>query len=131
MGIFRKLLGPSRPTPDHQPGQPGQPDQHAVLLHLRCGDGPGERDEDHARFARLQERLNDAISQARAGELDGFGFDDRMFDIFTYGPDADKLWKAIAPVIEPEAFRQGSYAIRRYGGPETGREERINLHWEG
>jgi hypothetical protein len=50
--------------------------------------------------------------------------------IYMYGPSADHLWEAIAPVLEKRPFPKGSYARRRYGPPGT-REDRVDLMWAG
>lgn len=93
--------------------------------------GAGLPDEESV-FAMhaLQDRLAEAIVAAGAGELDGDEFGEGVCTVYLYGPDAARLWEAIAPVLEIEPFLEGSVAIKRFGAPGS-REERVDLTWRG
>ncbi len=121
MGWFKK-----KPKAETPPGE-----EHAVLLHIRLGDDafglPGETDQCHA----LQDELRAAIEESATGMVDGDEFGDGKCVIYMYGPNADALWDSIAPVLEKKPFRKSSYAIKRYGGPDCTKQERINLHRDG
>lgn len=122
MGFFARVFG-KQPEPQRDP-------EHAVLLHFRLeSTWPSTQEVD--RYHALEERLEEAVKDARAGELDGDEFGEGECVVFLYGPDAEALWKAVMPVLEKEPFPKGSFAIKRFGGPDCGQEERINLAWEG
>ncbi len=128
MGWLQKIFG-SAPPPQ-QAAASGDP-QHAVLLHLKLSnDAFGTPDEVKAMHA-LQDDLDRAIRAAAAGELDGDEFGGGYCVIYMYGPDAEKLWDAIAPVLETRPFLEGSHAMKRPGPPGVAGEDRIDLHWEG
>ena len=122
MGILSKLFG-GKKTAGSETGAAEQ----AVLLHLKLGNDGFGLEGEVARMHALQEELERAIQTADAGELDGDEFGGGECVVFMYGPDAEKLWAAIEPVLARDTFRQGSYAVKRFGGPEDGRKERIDL----
>ncbi len=127
MGFIHWLLGR---TPDTNPGpKPGSGD-HAVLLHIRLSDDAFGADEDRAACFALEESLQKAIESRGSGEYDGNEFGQGFCTLSMYSWDADLLWESIEPVLEKRPFREGSYALRRYGPPGS-REERIDMHWDG
>lgn len=123
MGFFKRLFAAKQPAPKGP--------EHALLLSIRLGNDefgePGEVEAMH----ELQDELSAAIARAKAGELDGDELGAGVCTIYMYGPDADRLWNAVAPVLEKHTFRHGSEAVKRFGAPGEAREEKINLHWEG
>ena len=92
---------------------------HAVLIHISLQDGHADLDE-------VEDRLADAVEAAGTGELDGdlIGEDDAV--LYLYGPDADRLWDSIEPIVRSAGFGPGSHGIKRYGEPGA-TEERIEL----
>ena len=104
--------------------------QHAVLITIVLA-GEWDCQDGLERLFALEDEVRDAIERGGVGELDGHGVGEDRFDIFCYGRHADPLWEAVAPVLEKHPFPRGSFAIRRYGPPERGREERVDLHWDG
>jgi hypothetical protein len=105
-------------------------EDHAVLIHIRLA-GEWPVDEETAGYHALQDEREAAITGAGAGELDGDEWGGGECVIFTYGPDAEALWESMEPVLEKRSFPKGSYAIKRFGGPGCGREERVDIAWEG
>src|SRR6185295_11835054 len=131
MGLLSKLFGgKGAPPPPPPGGESSKPPEHAVILHIRLGNDEFGTPDEVASMHALEDELASAIKRARAGEHDGDEFGQGECVIYCYGPDADKLWNAVAPVLEPMTFRAGSYVVRRYGPPGS-REDRIDLHWEG
>lgn len=124
MGLWDRLMGRS-----NQPGdEPGA--EHALIITITFEEErPPAAEFDF--WLGIQEQMERAIEDAGAGELDGDEWGEGVCTIYCYGPNADALWDAVAPVLEKTPIRKGSYAIKRYGGPGSGREERINLHWDG
>jgi hypothetical protein len=125
MGFFSRLFGSKQPAP-----QPPDQDEHALLLTFPLpAEFPSEAELNT--YHALQGELSAAIDSAQAGELDGDEFGGHQCVIYMYGPDADRLFDAVAPVLEKHPFPKGSTALKRYGGPDCGRSETVNLHWEG
>lgn len=126
MGFWNRLMGkePAR----ERPGQPGVP--HAVILHIKLADRLPSEDEQR-RWWGLQDELVAAVSAAGAGELDGDEWGGGECVIFMYGPDAEAIWEAVAPVIEQREVPMGSYAIKRFQTLGGEREERVEIGWEG
>jgi hypothetical protein len=133
MGILSKILGREAPKPGSAaaPVESTTP-EHAVLLKI-VYNASGQGLADNATVVSLhalQDRLLEAIRNASAGELDGDEFGEGICTIYCYGPDADRLWDAVAPILETEPFPEGSVAVKRYGPPGA-REETVVLAWGG
>jgi hypothetical protein len=133
MGLLDWLFGSSSSKPGKQPSK--QPDdaqpadvRHALLLHLvvAADDTDGVIERYHA----IQDELEAAVLHHHAGELDGDEWSEGLCTVYFYGPDADLLWDAVAPILEKHLFPKGSHAIRQYG-PHGSRTERIDLAWDG
>ena len=103
--------------------------EHAVLAYLKLSDAEfgtaDERDSIHA----LSDRLEEAISDAGAGEFDGDEFGDGQCILFMYGPDADAIFSAIERILRESPHSRGGYVIKRYGEATdpTAKEVRVDL----
>ncbi len=86
-------------------------------------DGFGEYEEREAIFD-LEERVEGVVQTAGAGEYDGHEFGGGWGKLYLYGPDARRLADVVLPVIRDSVPREGSYLVRRFGGPGA-REERV------
>lgn len=73
----------------------------------------------------LENRLEEAINAAQAGEYDGneVAASDGATNLYMYGPDADKLFQTIKPILESSEFMHDSLVILRYGPPQAGVKE--------
>ncbi len=79
---------------------------------------------------RLEDRLEDALISTGEGECDGHELDREGGDatLFLYGPDADKLFARVRPILQSAPCVRGAVVRLRYGPPENGvREERVLL----
>lgn len=92
--------------------------EHAVLIEFEYGR------PDLSELFALEEELEAAIPP-ELGELDGneVAIDRSDGTLFLYGPDADALWAAIAPVVKAASFMRGATVRLRYGPPEDGVRE--------
>jgi hypothetical protein len=108
MGLFSRLKA-----------KPGAAEQvaaeHAVIARYQLPPGPTGTATDGQSLFRLEERLIEAIRDARAGELDDFQFGSGEVTLFAYGPDADRLFAAMEPVLRDFPPRPAQ-ALLRYGG---------------
>ena len=65
----------------------------------------------------LEEKLEAAIEEAGTGEFDGneVAVDGGDARLYMYGPDADKLFASVEPVLKTSALMKGANATLRYG----------------
>ena len=115
MGMFAKLFG-KQPAPS-----PKRVD-HAVLVNF---DYIGST--DLTLLFDLETKLEAAIGAAKVGELDGneVATDGSDGTLFMYGPDADRLFEAVKPVLERCSFMRGARVTLRYGSPGANQRELV------
>ena len=71
----------------------------------------------------LEDKLIDAIERHAAGEYDGNEVGGGQVVLYMYGPDADALYGAVAPLLRDSAVAADGVVIRRYGPPHEGVRE--------
>ena len=73
----------------------------------------------------LESKLEAAIEEAKVGEYDGneVAVDGSDGTLYMYGPDADKLFIVVKPILESVPFMRGAQVTRRYGPPKDGVRE--------
>jgi hypothetical protein len=110
MGVISRMFGRKPPPP---------PPDHAVIVHFDYGS------TDLQPLFELEKRLEAAIAQAGAGELDGneVATDGSDGYLYMYGPDADALFRSIRPLLEACPFMRGARVRVRYGPPADGVRE--------
>ena len=104
MGIFAKLLG-------KKSGPPAKPVEHAVVVKF---DYVGSTDLSSSHY--LEKKLEAAINDANVGEFDGneVATDGSAGTLYMYGPDADRLFETIRPVLGACPFMRGARITLRY-----------------
>jgi hypothetical protein len=91
--------------------------EHAVIARFQLAAGPtGTATDMHSLFS-VEERLIRAIAEARAGEFEGNEFGTGEVTLYAYGPDADRLFTAMEPVLRSFPPRPAQ-VILRYGSYE-------------
>lgn len=95
--------------------------EHAVIVHFNYGS------TDLQLLFALEDKLEHAISAANAGEFDGneVATDGSDSYLYMYGPDADKLFAVVEPVLKNSSFLGGAAVTKRYGPPEDGIRETV------
>jgi hypothetical protein len=93
--------------------------EHAVIVEFRYGQ------TDLSPLFSLEDDLRAAITRAACGEVDGHeiatdGSDGRLF---MYGPDADKLFSVVEPILRATPFMSGASVTKRFGPSGTGTKE--------
>ncbi len=65
----------------------------------------------------LEEQIERALAAATAGELDGdeVAADGSDGFLYMYGPDADRIFDVVLPVLWSADFMEGAAVTRRYG----------------
>lgn len=114
MGIFSRIFGA-------EPGITETRVEHAVIVRFAY---IGSTDLEP--LFTLEAQLESAITAAQVGEYDGneVAVDGSDGTLYMYGPDADKLFTAIRPVLETCSFMKGAVVTLRFGPPEDGVAER-------
>ena len=94
--------------------------EQAVIVHFHYGS------TDLSRLFALEDRLGDAIAAAKAGEMDGheIAVDGSDGIYYMYGPDADRLFSVVLPVLKSSDFMKGAEVRRRYG-PAKGNSREV------
>ena len=115
MSWFAKLFGkPSAPPPKQV--------DHAVLVKF---DYIGST--DLTLLFELETKLQAAIDAAKVGELDGneVAADGSDGTLYMYGPDADRLFDIVKPVLERCSFMRGARITLRYGSPGASQQQLV------
>lgn len=98
--------------------------EHAVIVRFAYGS------TDLGPLFDLEQQLESAIEAEEVGEYDGneVAVDGRDGSLYMYGPDADKLFAVVRPILESVPFMTGAVVHVRYGPPADGvREVEVRL----
>jgi hypothetical protein len=70
----------------------------------------------------LEEKLKKAIASSEVGDYDGneVAVDGHDGFLYMYGPDGDRLFNAVRPILESVRFTKDATITIRYGPPEDG-----------
>ena len=93
---------------------------HAVIVRFDYGQ------TDLSPLYELEDQLIAAIESAEVGEFDGneVAVDGSDGTLYMYGPDADRLFEVVRPVLASATCIRNAVATIRYGPPEDGVKER-------
>ena len=113
MSFLSKLFGQKQKPQSIQSGE------HAVIVSFRYGS------TDLDPIFALSEQLEQAILAASAGEFDGneVAADGSDGNLYMYGPDADRLFTVVRPILESAVFLQPARIKLRYGPAGSGARE--------
>jgi hypothetical protein len=94
--------------------------EQAVIVHFRYGQ------TDLGPLLELEDQPKRAIDVAGVGEFDGndVATDGSDGYLYMYGPDADRLFEAVRPVLESATCIHDAIARILYGPPADGVKER-------
>ena len=99
--------------------------EHALIVSFPMPAMSSGTQEDLFDF---EERIEAAITAADAGEFDGDLIGRGECVLYMYGPDADRLFGVVEPLLRASPLTRGGYAVKRYGAAGSGaREERVPL----
>lgn len=138
MGLLSVLFGGGGEVPrrGEDAAAGGEPAEHGVTIAIpytpdEAGEPVSQAFRDAA--AGLMADAADALGRSHAGEVEGDAYGEGVWTLFLRGRDADAIWEAVVPVLEPRPMPQGSVAIKRYGpvGGDQVHEEQVDLHWAG
>ena len=68
----------------------------------------------------LEDQLRTAIESGGGGEYDGheIAMDGSDGTLYMYGPNADKLFEVVEPILRAVPFMSGASVTKRYGPPD-------------
>jgi hypothetical protein len=114
MKLLSRLFGRAEPATGAE--------EQAVLIHL---DGTGLPDSIYADYdlATLEDELEAALTPQRVGEVDGNEIGSGTATVYTYGPDAERLFKTIEPTLLAYPLCQGARVVIRAGPPGAPQRE--------
>jgi hypothetical protein len=105
--LFGVVMPPATYAGDPAPAKPEQ----AVLVHFDYGS------RDWAPFFSFEKRLEHAVAASGLGDYDGneLAVDGSDGTLYMYGPDADKLFAVVKPLLESSALLKHVVVTLRYG----------------
>jgi len=114
MGLLSRLFGSKNAEKD------GPPEQE-VEVHFAYGS------TNFQHVYALGDQLQTAIAEAKVGEYDGHAIpaDGSDGKYFVYGPDAEAIYKAIAPILEASPLMRGATVTLHYGPHKRGTPKRV------
>ncbi len=109
MGFMSRLFGGKE---SEEPSA----NKHAVIAYFEYGQ------TDLEALFEVERQLEAAIDKAGAGEFDGneIAVDGTDGSLYMYGPDADKLFEAVKPVLESADCLSEVVVCLQYGPPKDG-----------
>ncbi|WP_202353919.1 hypothetical protein [Mesorhizobium sp. 113-3-3] len=103
--------------------------EQAVIVYLRLNDGQFGTLREHEPVRALEERLEQAVGSASVGEFDGDLFGEGECVLYMYGPDAERLFAVIEPILKSSHVAAGGYAIKRFGEAADPSAKEIRVTW--
>ena len=96
-------------------------------MHFVLHGTRGSNAEVQAVFT-LEDRLTAAIDAAHVGEYDGNDIGGGTANLYAYGPNANALFRVMAPLLRTARFRP-AYALLRFGAVDdpAARERRVSF----
>jgi hypothetical protein len=91
--------------------------EQAVLVSIELSDTDFGSEVEREALAALGDHLGEQVDRAGAGEFDGHEVGMGRFDLFFYGPDADRLFQCIRPGLLEVRWPGSVSVTRRYGKP--------------
>jgi hypothetical protein len=68
-------------------------------------------------IVQLESQIREAVESSGVGEYDGHEFGAGVARLFAYGPNADRLYAVVQPVVLKFKGVLSGVIGRRYGGP--------------
>jgi hypothetical protein len=114
MGLLSKLFGSKNAEKE-------SPSAQEVEVHFAYGS------TNFQHVYALGDELQNAIVEAKVGEYDGHALpaDGSEGRYFIYGPDAEAIYKVIAPVLQASPLMRGATVTLHYGPRRRGTPKRV------
>lgn len=111
MGLFANIFGKKQEVVEQ-----------AVLIYIKLSNDEFGTDKERQRIIEIEDKLKRAINDNELGEFDGNEFGEGECVFYMYGPDAEKLFQIVYPILKREMLPEGSYIIKRFGPPGAPQE---------
>ena len=85
--------------------------EHGLIVHFQYGL------HDLGPLKELESRLEVAVETSQVGDLDGdeVAVDLSSGALYLYGPDVDRLYEVVEPILENYSFMRGARVTKVYG----------------
>ncbi|TIQ34789.1 MAG: hypothetical protein E5X48_16515 [Mesorhizobium sp.] len=103
--------------------------EQAVIVYLLLSDGQFGAQQERQWVQALENRLQQVVSDAGVGEFDGDEFGEGKCILYLYGPDAEKLFHVIEPVLKSSPVAGDGYAIKRFGAATDPAAKELRVAW--
>lgn len=113
MKLFSKLLSKNEAP---------QSKDEWIAVYLKLSNDNYGTDTERASIHEFTSILDKVIKESGQGFFDGDEFGEGEASLYMYGPNADKLFKVVEPLLRNWEPLKGGYAIKRYGAPVDQRE---------
>ena len=107
---------------EQQQGTTEEPAEHRVLLSIALGTEGRAVPED---LVRLEEALAEALAAAQVGQIDGHEVTFGRYHLVLRGPDADRLFAALEPLLRASPRAAQATVVKRHG--RGSRDVRVEL----
>lgn len=116
VGLFWNVSGNKKENTEETPEE--EIPEHAVIVHFRYFLTKGEVDLQP--LYKLEDRLENAISSAGVGDYDGNEVAEDGSDgfLYMYGPDGNKLFETVKPILKSTKFTKDASVTIRFGPSE-------------
>jgi len=92
--------------------------EHDLLVKLRLSNRTMGTAAERADIEALSQTLEDAVAAAGVGEFDGDEYGGGECTLFFAGPDADRLFAVLQPVLHRHPLGRGATVVMQYGDGE-------------
>jgi hypothetical protein len=106
------------------------PTEQAVIVRLKFKNGDFGSSDEVAALQALEDEIASAVDDASVGEVDGNEIGAGEYVLYTYGPDADRLYQVMAPILKSAPSAQGGQATLRYGDAGDPSAREIEVAWD-
>jgi hypothetical protein len=93
---------------------------HAVFVHLNFPVGALDSEHKLDAVFELEDIFKETLETSGVGDFDGDEFCEGPVEtsvtFFMYGPDANKIYQVVLPILMRLPSLLGSYITKRYGG---------------
>ena len=100
--------------------------KQSVVIHLKLSNSKFGTKEEIAAMGALETQLQKIVADAKVGKLDGNEIGQGEYEIFIYGPDADKLFDVVKPTLNKSPLTNGATVVKQHGG-EGAPEDKVVL----
>jgi len=92
--------------------------EHDLLVKLPLSNRTMGTAAERADIEALAQNLEDAVAAADAGEFDGDEYGGGCCTLFFAGPDADRLFAVLQPLLHRHPLGRGATVVMQYGSGE-------------